>query len=271
MVRWSRISSFLIIAVTLASLALPGTATASYITKPATEVYQGEMEDVEKVTFWDLSPWEMLLYSMLMVLPACLCPGELFYLLSTLLPFGFRRVTRRTVLDDDFRLDLYQEIAANPGAGTVELSEMTGASRGRLRYHLNVLIREGKVAIVDYRNSVRHFARNQRHTDLEQRILINLREEPSRTILGYLLGSPDTDRNDVAERLGLSGPAVSRQMQGLETEGIITADKDGRFVRYRLSNGAREFLNRHMEDIPFPRHPGTENYPATRGHEALLG
>ncbi len=271
MVRWSRIFSILLVAVTFAGVALPGTATAGYVVEPASEGYSGEMHDFEEITFRNLLPRVMLLHFVLMVLPACFFPGELLYILSVLLSFGFRRVTGRTILDDGFRLDLYREIIAHPGAGAGELGEMTGASRGQLRYHLNMLIREGKVAAVAYRNRTGHFARNQRHTDLEQRLLISLREEPSRTILGHLLESPDATRNDLAKRLGLTGPTVSHHMQDFEAEGIVTAERDGRFVRYRLSEGASEFLNEHKGGVSFPKHSGAEGYPTTRDHEVTTG
>ena len=267
MVRWSRISSLLPVAAAFAVLAIPGAAAARYVVEPVTEEYSGETYDFEEKTSRDLPLRVMLLRVMLMVLPACFFPGELLYVLSVLLPFGFRRVTRRTVLDDDFRLDLYRQIAANPGAGAGELGELMDASRGRLRYHLNTLIREGKVVTVDYRNRTGHFARNQRYTDLEQRILISLREELSQTILRHLLGSPDTTRSDLAEHLGLFGSAISRQMQELKAGGIVTAERDGRFVRYRLSEGARDFLNRYTGGLPTPGHPGTEGYPVEKGHE----
>ncbi|WP_292520327.1 winged helix-turn-helix transcriptional regulator [Methanoculleus sp.] len=271
MVQWSRISSILLVAVTLAALVLPGTATAGYVVEPMTEEYTGEWRDPEEITFWDLPPRVMILYFLLMALPGLPYMGELFYVLSLLVSLGFRRITKRTVLDDDFRSDLYRQIVANPGAGAGELSELTGASRGRLRYHLDLLIREGKVAAVDHRNRTGHFARNQGYTDLEQRILISLQEEPSRMILTHLLEAPDTTRSDVAERLGLSGPTISRHMQEFEAEGIVTAERDGRFVRYRLFGGAREFLNRYTGDLPVSRHPGTGSYPAAKGHEVLSG
>ncbi|MEN6512395.1 winged helix-turn-helix transcriptional regulator [Methanoculleus sp.] len=271
MVRWSRISSILLAAVVLAGIALPGTAAARYTVEPVTEEYTGEWHDFEENTFWDLSPRGMLLHFLLAVLPGVPYIGELFYALSLLASLGFRRITRRTVLDDDFRLGLYRQIAANPGAGAGELGELTGASRGRLRYHLDTLIREGKVAAVDYRSRTGLFARNQRYTDLEQRILISLREEPSRAVLGCLLGSPDAIRNDVAEQLGLSGPTISRHMQEFEVEGIVTVERDGRFVRYRLSKGAREYLDRHAGDVPFPGNPSMERCPTARGREVPMG
>ena len=271
MVRWSRISSILLIAAVLTSIALPDAVTAGYVVEPVLEEYPSELCDFEEDTFRDQPLQVMLLHFMLMVLPACFFPGELLYVSSVLLPFGFRRITKRTILDDDFRLDLYRQIVANPGAGAMELGELTGVSRGRLRHHLNTLIREGKVAAVDHRNRTGHFARNQRYTDLEQRILISLREEPSRAVLGCLLGSPDAIRNDVAEQLGLSGPTISRHMQAFEVEGIVTVERDGRFVRYRLSKGAREYLDRHARDVPFPGNPSMERCPTARGREVPTG
>lgn len=266
MVRWSGIT-ILFVAVTLAALLLPGTATAGYVVNPMTTEYTSEVKDVEENTFQDLPLRVMLLYCMLVVLPACFYPGELFYLLSILLPFGFRRVMRHNVLDDDFRRDLYRRITDRPGTSTRELGELTGASRGRLRYHLDILIREGKVATVDYRSRARHFARNQRYTELEEHILISLREEPCQTILWRLLGSSDMTRSELEEHLGLSGPTISQHMQEFEAEGVIAAERGGRFVRYRLSKDAREILNRYTGDNPVSRHPGTEGYPAAQGHE----
>jgi predicted transcriptional regulator len=147
MTLWSRIFPVLLVAVTLAVFALPGTATARYVVEPVTEEYTGEWHDFEEITFWDLPLRVMIVHFLLMVLPGIPYMGELFYALSLLLPFGFRRVMRHNILDDDFRRDLYRQITANPGIGTTELQELTGASRGRLRYHLDMLIREGKVAV----------------------------------------------------------------------------------------------------------------------------
>jgi predicted transcriptional regulator len=257
--------------VTIAALVLPATATAGYITKPATEDYSNELYDFEEDAFLDQPPQVMISYIMLMLLPACFFPGEILYLLSTLVPLGFRRVTKRTILDDGFRFDLYRQIAAHPGTGPDELGELTGVSRGRIRYHLAMLIREGKVAALEYRNRTGHFARNQRHTDLEQHILICLQDEPSRAKLEFLLRSPDTTRSNLAEQFGLSGPAVSRQMQELEAKGIVVTERDGRFVRYGLSESAREFLNRHPEDLLTSGHPDTEGQPSARGPEVLSG
>jgi len=271
MARWSRVFSFLLVAATLAALVLPGTATARYVVEPVTEEYTGEMHDPEEITFWDLPPREILLYFLLTLLPELPYMGELFYALSLLLPLGFRRVTKRTVLDDDFRLDLYRQIAANPGAGTAELRELTGASRGRLRYHLDVLIREGKVATVDYRNRAKHFARNQRYIDLEQHILINLQDETPGTILTYLLGYPGATRSDIAEHLGLSGPTVIWQMQQLEAEGIVTADKEEKATRYSLVAGAREFLNWYMGDLPSPGTLAPGGTSPAQSHEVPSG
>ena len=134
-----------------------------------------------------------------------------------------------------------------------------------------MLIREGKVAAVDYRNRFRHFARNQRHTALEKRIIASLRDETPRAILAHLLRLPGATRNEIAERLGLSGPTVSWQMQQFEDEGIVTVDREERTFCYRLSTGALEFLNRYMGDLPVTGHPGAGGDLPARGHEVLSG
>ncbi|WOX55959.1 winged helix-turn-helix transcriptional regulator [Methanoculleus palmolei] len=271
MVQWSRLFTVLLVAVTLAALVLPGTAAARYVVEPVTEEYAGEWHNFEEITFWDLPPRVMALYFLLTVLPGLPYAGELFYALSFLAPLGFRRITNRTVLDDDFRNDLYRQIASHPGADFRELRRLTGASRGRLRYHLNTLVREGKVAAVDYRNRAGHFVRNRAYTDLEQRILISLRDETSRAVLANLLKFPGALRSEIVERLGLSSPSISRQMQQFKAEGIVAAERDGRFIRYRLSEGARDLLNRHVEDLPLPQQPATKGYPVAPDREVSSG
>jgi predicted transcriptional regulator len=271
MARWSRISSILLVAVILAAFLLPGTATAHYVVEPATGEYTDGWHGFEAIAFWDLPSRVMIIYFLLMVLPGISYVGEHIYMLSLLLLLGFRRVMRHNILDDDFRHDLYRQITTNPGAGTTELRELTGASRGRLRYHLNMLIREGKVAAVDYRSHFRHFARNQRYTALEKRTLASLRDETPGAILAHLLRSPGATQSDIADDLGLAAPTVSLHMQQFEAEGIVAVDREERPFRYRLSAGARKVLNEHQA-LPRPasRRPGLESYIDARGREAPL-
>ncbi|WP_292518762.1 DNA-binding protein [Methanoculleus sp.] len=250
------------------------TVTAGYEIEPgkySSEVHDltGERYDFEKNILWDLPLWAVLPYVMLTFFPVCFFPGEFVYFLF--LTFGYRRVTQRTILDDDLRRDLYRQIAAYPGIETGELNELTGVSRSRLRYHLAMLAREGKVATVCHRGRYGHFARNQRHTAFEQRIQIVLREEISQVMLGRLLESMEVDRNDLSERLGISGRIASDRMREFKGDGIVVTERDGRFVRYRLSEAAREFFDRHPEALRLPGHPGTESYPAEMGREISSG
>jgi predicted transcriptional regulator len=244
MARWSRILLVLIIAMILA---LPGTATARYVVEPVAEEYAGEWHDLEEITFRDLPLRVMLLHLLFTILPGLPYMGELFYALSLLVPLGFRRVMRHNILDDDLRRDLYRQITANPGIGTTELGELTGASRGRLRYHLDMLIREGKVAAVSYRNRARHFAGNQQYTALEERIFASLRDETPAVILTHLHRSPGATQNEIKDQLGLAAPTISQHMQQFEAEGIVVRDQKGRSFRYRLTGDAREILNEHQK------------------------
>lgn len=60
-------------------------------------------------------------------------------------------------------------------------------------------------------------------------------------------------------------------MQELEAEGIVAAERGERFIRYRLSEDARESLDRHTRDVPLPGQPDTESCPAARSPEVLSG
>ncbi len=267
MTRWSRIFPVLLVAVTLAVFVIPGTATARYVVEPVTEEYTGEWHDFEEITFRDLPLRVMIVHFLLTVLPGIPYMGELLYALSLLVPLGFRRVMRHNVLDDDFRNDLYRQITIHPGASTGELRELTGASRGRLRYHLDVLIREGKVAAVDYRNRFRHFARNKRYTALEKRIFASLRDKTPAAILAHLFRSRGATRTEIKEQIGLTYSTISQHMQQFEAEGIVVRDQEKGSFCYRLSAGAQGFFNEH-QGLPAQECHSTKSHPTARSHEA---
>ena len=62
-----------------------------------------------------------------------------------------------------------------------------------------------------------------------------LASRPRREILGFLSDTPLTT-SELAERLDLSAPAVSRHLSVLENAGLVTGERDGRRVLYRLNH-----------------------------------
>ena len=60
-----------------------------------------------------------------------------------------------------------------------------------------------------------------------------LASQPRRKILAYLSGS-DLTAGDIASRFSMSKPAISKHLQILENAGLVTATREGQFIRYAL-------------------------------------
>lgn len=57
---------------------------------------------------------------------------------------------------------------------------------------------------------------------------------PRRQILAYL-GETELSTSELAQRFGLSAPAISRHLSVLENAGLVASERRGQFVFYRLN------------------------------------
>ncbi len=64
--------------------------------------------------------------------------------------------------------------------------------------------------------------------------------DPSRRAILDLLRDGDRTAGDIAEALGLPPPTASHHLSLLRNAGLVTSEKDGRFVRYTLATTALE-------------------------------
>jgi DNA-binding transcriptional ArsR family regulator len=61
-----------------------------------------------------------------------------------------------------------------------------------------------------------------------------LASRPRREILAYL-SHAQLSTSELAERFAMSAPAISRHLSVLENAGLITSERQGQFVLYRLN------------------------------------
>lgn len=64
--------------------------------------------------------------------------------------------------------------------------------------------------------------------------------DPSRRAILDLLRDGDRPAGEIAEALGLPAPTASHHLSLLRQAGLVTSEKDGRFVRYALATTALE-------------------------------
>ena len=142
-------------------------------------------------------------------------------LLRFLLVLGFRRVRPGNVLEHPLRRRLHAAIGAEPGLDLAGCAAATGANRETLRYHLALLVCCGKVVEETRSGSVRYFPHDPALTPVHRALLHALRNESLAPILAAVGTAPGISRSDLAERLGVAGPSVTRQVQRLIEDGLV--------------------------------------------------
>ncbi|MFD2262663.1 metalloregulator ArsR/SmtB family transcription factor [Lacibacterium aquatile] len=82
-----------------------------------------------------------------------------------------------------------------------------------------------------------------------QKIFEALASTPRRKILAYLAHA-ELSAGDIASRFEISKPAVSQHLAVLENAGLITSEKRGQFVYYRLQpDSLVNTLNDYVQEV----------------------
>ena len=66
------------------------------------------------------------------------------------------------------------------------------------------------------------------------RVFEALASRPRRLILAYL-SEAELSTSDLATRFSMSAPAISRHLSVLENAGLVTSERKGQFVLYKLN------------------------------------
>ena len=169
-------------------------------------------------------------------------PGSAFFFLFSL--FGFRRIQKKNVLDNDCRRAVFQAIGDAPGIDAVSLSEQLEMNINTLRYHLAKLLATDKITYLSRPGTVRYYLNQGRYSPFEQLVLHYLRAATAGSIIQLVSERPGISRQDLAAVVGISGPSVTRHMQQLSLEGIIRNEPDGRANHYHLTEEAALLLKK---------------------------
>jgi hypothetical protein len=145
---------------------------------------------------------------------------------------GYRRLSGKNILEHEKRLRIYSTILMNPGIDVPSLTSSTGINLHTLRYHISYLVRMGKIACIEQGGGHHFFENHGRYAHADQQQILFHKYPTTNRILSLVEENPGITRGEIADRLGLAGPSVTRWMQRLIAEGIIKELHEGRFVRY---------------------------------------
>ncbi len=151
---------------------------------------------------------------------------------------GYRRISKRNVLEQNTRNTVFQSITASPGIDVPTLSKVTGINENTLRYHLVKLTALGRITSLIRPGVIRYFLNGGAFGFSDKVVIHYLREETSGKIIEFIRRSPGMTRQQISDYLGISGPSVTRHMEHLVADGVIENRLSGRSNHYYLTEKA---------------------------------
>lgn len=182
-----------------------------------------------EISFLELPLWIILI-------ELCTLPIQTFTAFWTGIVLRCRRASREVILDNPVRADIFDCIRKIPGIHLRALSEATGTSLGTLRYHLNVLQENHTITSMNEGGHLHFYENSGTYTPMQQTVLRYLRNENTRAILKELLHRHASSRQEIADAVGISAPAVSWHMKRLEKDCIVRQERTGRTTKYDLKD-----------------------------------
>jgi len=196
-------------------------------------------------------------------------PASASFPLQSLFPFtmlligGYRRISKKNVLDHDARHVIYHTITATPGIDVKTLTDRTGINENTLRYHLDRLVATGKISCFTRPGVVRYFQNQGAFSLFEHTVFHYLWTDTPRGIIGLLYQHPGLTRQHIADALAISGPSVTRQMDNLIEDGIVENRFPGRSNHYYLTAEASLTIDTIMIHTPVMIHKDAEVMPVS--------
>jgi len=157
---------------------------------------------------------------------------------SLLLFGGYRRISKRNVLEHDTRQSVFSAISGNPGIDVPMLARTTGINENTLRYHLVKLVESGRITYLVKPGVIRYFLNQGSYSPAKQVLIHYLWSDTPRNILLLLRSNPGSSRQQISDALGITGPSVTRHMEHLINDGIVENRSPGRSNHYYLTEGS---------------------------------
>lgn len=203
-------------------------------------------DTVEKLSWWELSLRDIIIFSLAAYCPALLFPVELLFLIKVFAYFGYKRINDKIVLDNKMRLEIYSSINKNPGITAPHLAENLKVNLGTVRYHLSILEFTRKITSLSTPGFTSYYENRTAHSVMERKILQYVQNTTKVKIFHHLLELPDSSRRGIADDLGISGSSVSWHMGQLMDDQIIVARQEGKFVRYALNPKVAPIIEKYL-------------------------
>ena len=139
-------------------------------------------------------------------------------------------------LELEVRRRIYICIAESPGLHFREIQRRTGLATGSIDYHIHFLHKNGMIRTERDKNYVRYYPLTKNWSEEEKEVLNLLRNTKMRHILIFLLEMKKSTPLKISEYTGISLSTLSWYLKQLQTKGVISQKKKGRFRFYRVED-----------------------------------
>ncbi|MGA1873893.1 MAG: VWA domain-containing protein [Thermoplasmatota archaeon] len=141
--------------------------------------------------------------------------------------FGYSRIRREDLLNQENRKRIYDHIMNNPGEHFRGLQRAVDLEVGVLSHHLNVLEKEQLIVSEQDGNNRRFWAAGVKH-DTDKVRLSRIQEN----ILKEIHKEPGITQSQIAKRMGVSRKVVFYHVKFLRNSGVVREEKDRRHSYY---------------------------------------
>jgi len=136
------------------------------------------------------------------------------------------------------RRAIYQQIADRPGSHFRALLDDLDYAQGTLQYQLRWLADEGLIDVSEDGKYTRYYPAAE-FDQADQTVMNALRREYGRRILAHLLADGPLSTTELSDRLAKAQSTVSWHLSNLADAGLVTKERDGQRVLYRVSDPKR--------------------------------
>ncbi|MFA5236931.1 MAG: winged helix-turn-helix transcriptional regulator [Methanoregula sp.] len=150
----------------------------------------------------------------------------------------------KTILRNKNREAIFEYIRDHPGCTIANLSKNTGINRGSVKYHLSVLLLEGKI-VRKKEDKLTYLFPNSGTAPDKKRMYGYIMSHPKQEILKVIQDEPGISNKEIAQRLGLDPSTVYWHLKQFLEEKMIVSQWDGGSMNYTLTMEVDDILKKY--------------------------
>jgi signal transduction histidine kinase/CheY-like chemotaxis protein len=150
----------------------------------------------------------------------------------------FKQIAMDDMQEDeaqDNRKQIYRYISDNPGTHLRKTAKELNINLSTLRYHIDLLEKEGLI-VSQKQNNLKIYYASGKLNPYEKTLTRLLQQKHFRDLILILIESPELTFSQIANRLSMSPSSVSKYLNILEDQRILSHAKLGRQKKYYITD-----------------------------------